>query len=170
MIVLFISSCKNDKELVIEPIDQNLNPTDSLLLKSSKNIISIDAFEYFQISDYESYSKKELLEKLNGFVKENYAVKYKINRYNTYTILFYKKSFFINYKNEINKDRIDPEFGFFSDYKNMQIAMIYFNKINNSNNYLLSSVLYDKDSILIEKVDTIKLKNKGMNIQIKTAN
>ena len=140
--ILFFIFCNSN--LSIEPIDKRFNDEGW-------------QFQYYQISNYEDLSDKDLLNKLELFVKNEYPLK-KIKDKER-MISFYKKSIFENYKEDLEDIMdVDPDFGGIGKHKGSLIAKINFWKIDD-NKKSYNRILFDNDGNqkLVRK-DTISIR------------
>ena len=147
--ILFFISCHN-KNLSIEPIDKRFNDAEEW------------QFQYYQISNYKNLSDKDLLNKLEYFVKNKYPLKKYADK--ELHIYFYKKSIFANYKKCLDEMTVENvEFGGIDEYRGNLIAAFFYWKIDD-NKKSYTGVIYDNDNpkdIYIQRLvkeDTISIR------------
>lgn len=142
---LGLTSCDNQK-LEIKPIDKELND------KAEYGI------QYFEISNYNNFSNEELMNELENFEK-NSNKKRDLKSYTMFQVLFYKKSIFANYEKYVYETARDNEFGGIKGFEDNLIAKIYYYKGNlKKDKYDYKRILYNNNSIVFEKKDTIPTK------------
>lgn len=130
----------------IEAIDKELNE------KAEYGI------QYFEISDYKDLSNDELANQLELFEKE-FNRDRKIEAYDMFQVLFYKKSLFANYEKYVYETARDNEFGGIEGFEDNLICKIYYHREHpKENKYLYARIIYNNDSIALEKKDTILIK------------
>ena len=83
----------------------------------------------------------------------------RLESYNMFQVLFYKKSILANYGKYVYETARDNEFGGIEGFEDNLIARILYYK-ENPKVYIYSytRVIYDNDSIALEKKDTISIK------------
>jgi hypothetical protein len=141
--------------MIIEPIDKEFN--EQLLTGKGldSNLFSTkELLQYYQISNFSNLTQNDFQLKLNEFVSENY----KINNFSNFTILFYKKESFVNYSNYVYEAARDNQNGSIEEYKSNLIAKIVIIKAKDDQEKAVRhTTLYDKDSVVLEKINKINL-------------
>lgn len=131
----------------IESIDKELND------KAEFGI------QYFEISNYRNLSNDELIDQLEVFEKK-YNLNRRLESYNMFQVLFYKKSIFANYGKYVYETARDNEFGGIEGFEDNLICKIYYYKESpKENKYLYTRIIYDNDSIGLEKKIQFQLNN-----------
>ena len=155
LLIINFYSCTNNNTMIIEPIDKEFN--EQLLTGKGldSNLFSMkELLQYYQISNFSNLTQNDFQLKLNEFVSENY----KINNFSNFTILFYKKENFVNYSKYVYEAARDNQNGSIEEYKSNLIAKIVIIKAKDDlEKAVRHTTLYDKDSVVLEKIDKINL-------------
>ncbi len=154
---LFLVSCHSDSNIIINPIDLELD------------YAPVDKMKYYEISNFERLSNEDLLQTLEDYVRSNCSEN-EIKQYEYYTLSFYKKSVGVDYRQYIlEKRKEQAEFPIIEEQKENNIALIYFRKLDERKDvWSYSRILYNNDSILLIKEDTISCRNNTNKQELKT--
>jgi len=149
-IISLIAGGCGSKELKITPItgSRNVEPN------SHVYHIGNDEFQYYTIANYKHIAHDSLYKELNIYIHSEYPYEMTGNN-GLFTAFFYKKSLFVNYQKHIS-DAIRSEFGSIYGHNDNLIAKIYCIERKDDQYPVFTTVLYDKDIILLAKSDTIK--------------
>ena len=145
--LLFLFSCHSDNNITITPIDIELD------------YAPLDKMIYYVVSNYKQLSKEELLKVLEDYIQLNCSER-EIKQYEYYILSFYKKTFGVNYRKYIVEKRYEQaETPIISEHKDKNIALICYKKLKQHDDmWEYYRILYDKDSIILVKTDTIQIK------------
>ena len=151
---LLVVGCRN-KELQIAPIGNGIYQIGNV-----ENPSCIE-FQYYTIANYENIAPDSLYNILNSYIKQktsygNIVNNIENNCFCSFGAFFYKKSLFANYEKYIS-DAKYSEMGGIAEHRDNLLAKIYaFGNYDEHKHIVFSSIIYNKDSIIFLKRDTIK--------------
>ena len=152
LLLLFITCCNcSKKELTIIPISGSQRHDEHVFH------IGNDEFQYYTIANYQHFTPDSLYKELNAYISSRYSYNKIVETREDnsfFCAFFYKKALSVNYKKHLY-DAIRSEFGSIYGYKDNLIAKIYYYKEKNEQYPIFTTVIYNKDKILVVKEDTI---------------
>ncbi|MCP9611088.1 hypothetical protein [Coprobacter tertius] len=134
----------SDENVSIEPIGD-----------SGRYKMGNDEFQYYTVANYKNCSPDSLLKILCNFCRQKHLTK-SVAQNDFVSIFFYEKTLFADYQEHIS-DAIRSETGSIDKYSRNLIAKIYYLKIAHDKNVVLTKIIYNKDSIILLKRDTLEM-------------
>ena len=159
--LIILAGCKNNSgNLLIEPIDENLNGRLITGQGLNPNYYSQkDLFQYYEVANDGALPADSLFLKLNTFISKKYK-RTAIGQASTLTVFFYKKSWFNNYDKHIYEAAMYSENGNIEDYHDDLLARIWLVKLNKTGDqYLRYCWFYKQGAESVERKDTVDMKN-----------
>ena len=134
---IFMSSCKNDAALIIEPISKVYNTKFLTGTGLDRRIFSTtDVVQYYQIDNYDSLSDKILLDTISKFVNMHYPL-IGTDSIKRMTIFFYRKRFFVDYNDNLYESARDNENRTLEGYADDLIARVDCKKYDPNKGHIL---------------------------------
>lgn len=134
---IFMSGCKNNSALLIEPISKEYNAKFLTGTGLDNRLFSTtDVVQYYQIANYEGVSDKILLDTISKFVNRHYPV-IKTDSSKRMTIFFYRKRFFVDYSDHLYESARDNENRTLEGYADDLIARVDCKKYDPNKGHIL---------------------------------
>ena len=157
LLILFYS-CNHQKEIAIEPINEEFN-TEYLTGKGldTNYFNTTDVMQYYQVSNFSSLNADQILARLHDFSMANYPPG-KITDIQTLSLLFYKKKLLVDYRDHLYESARDNDTRRLYDYSDELLASVSFERIKNDPRKMsLKKIIYEKGKFKKEVVDTISV-------------
>ena len=158
LLILFYS-CNHQKEIAIEPINEEFN-TEYLTGKGldTNYFNTSDVMQYYQVSNYSGLTADQILSRLHDFSMANYPPG-KITDIQTLSLLFYKKKLFVDYRDHLYESARDNDTRRLYDYGDELLASVSFERIKDDPRRMsLTKIFYHNGKFQKEAIDTISLK------------
>jgi hypothetical protein len=157
LLCLAMLSCNRHAALIIEPISKDFNErflTGEMLEPSYFS--TKDVMQYYQVSNFDALSPRDLLAKLSGFTSSRYDLK-KMDTVNDLTVLFYRKRIFVDYSDHLYESARDNENRTLEGYSNDLMAYITYERLKTDRRKIIvDRYLYPTDDDKpVEQTDTI---------------
>ena len=151
-------SCTHQKEITIEPISEEFNNEYLTGKGLDTNFFNnTDVMQYYQVTNYGGLTADQILGNLHDFSIASYPPS-KLTHVQTLTLLFYKKKLFVDYRDHLYESARDNDTRRLYDYGNELLASITFERLKDDPRKMsLQKIVYDKDKLEKEVVDTISV-------------
>ena len=151
-------SCTHQKEIAIEPISEEFNNEYLTGKDLDTNFFNTtDVMQYYQVTNYGGLTADQILGNLRDFAMASYPPS-KLTHVQTLTLLFYKKKWFVDYRDHLYESARDNDTRRLYDYGDELLASITFERLKDDPRKMsLQKIVYDKDKLEKEVVDTISV-------------
>lgn len=159
LLTLIIGGCHNHEALTIEPISKEFNTRFLTGEGLDSHFFSTkDVMQYYQISNFNNLPSKDLLFKIDDFVKSHYQL-IKMDSLDKLTLLFYKKRLFVDYSDHLYESARDNETRTLEGYSNDLSAWIEFTRLKEDRKKIMrQQEIYMNNGKQLSRSDTLILK------------
>lgn len=129
LLCLAMLSCNRHAALTIEPISKEFNEHFLTGEMMDPGYFSTkDVMQYYQVSNFDALSPKDLLAKLSGFTSSQYDLS-RMDTVNNLTVLFYRKRMFVDYSDHLYESARDNDNRTLEGYSNDLMAHISYERL-----------------------------------------
>jgi hypothetical protein len=154
--VLWLVSCHQKNELLIQPIDKSFNQALLTGKGLDKRLYSTkEVMQYYQVSNYADLPGDRLLSALDSFALASFSPA-KINHVQQVTVLFYPKNLLVDYQDQLYVSARENDNGRLIGYDKDLLASVSYEKIKeNARKMLVRRLLYQQNKLWLKTTDTI---------------